>query len=115
MCFRVGDTQLNLHGPDFFPNNNVGAYRRPGNSDICCWDGPIEEAVEHQRRHGVVIETVQWHDLGRAVEEAVCTSQTQTAVCSNSSRTTDGSGPRKQPRCSRGHAGWSPTACGTRR
>ena len=28
----------------------------PGNSDLCLrWDGPIEEAVEHLRAHGVEI------------------------------------------------------------
>ena len=30
---------------------------RPGNSDLCFrWDGPIEEAVEHLREHGVEVE-----------------------------------------------------------
>ena len=30
---------------------------RPGNSDLCfVWPGPIEDAVEHLRRHGVEVE-----------------------------------------------------------
>jgi catechol 2,3-dioxygenase-like lactoylglutathione lyase family enzyme len=59
VCFRIGDNQLNVHGPGFFPENNVARLPvRPGNSDLCFrWDGPIEEAVAHLRRHGVEVET----------------------------------------------------------
>jgi catechol 2,3-dioxygenase-like lactoylglutathione lyase family enzyme len=57
--FRIGETQLNVHGPGFDPKTNVARLPvRPGNSDICFrWDGPIEEAVAHLRRHGVEVET----------------------------------------------------------
>ena len=31
---------------------------RLGNSDFCfLWDGPIEDAVEHLKHHGVAVET----------------------------------------------------------
>jgi catechol 2,3-dioxygenase-like lactoylglutathione lyase family enzyme len=59
VCFRIGDTQLNVHGPGFYPKTNVARLPvRPGNSDICFrWDGQIEEAVAHLRLHGVEVET----------------------------------------------------------
>ena len=59
VCFRIGETQLNVHGPGFYPETNVARFPvRPGNSDICFrWDGPIEEAVAHLRRHDVDVET----------------------------------------------------------
>ena len=59
VCFRIGETQLNVHGPGIYPKANVARLPvRPGNSDICFrWDGPIEEAVAHLRRHGVEVET----------------------------------------------------------
>ncbi len=59
VCFRLGQTQLNVHGPGFFPDSNVARVPvRPGNSDICFrWDGPIEDAIAHLERHGVEVET----------------------------------------------------------
>ena len=59
VCFRIGETQLSVHGPGFYPKTNVARLPvRPGNSDICFrWDGMIEEAVEHLRLHGVEVET----------------------------------------------------------
>jgi catechol 2,3-dioxygenase-like lactoylglutathione lyase family enzyme len=59
VCFRVGDTQLNVHGPGFFPDTNVARLPvRPGNSDICFrWDGPIGDALNHLRRQSVAVET----------------------------------------------------------
>ena len=59
VSFRLGRTQLNVHGPGFTPSDNVARRPvQPGNSDICfVWDGPIEEAVEHLERHGVEVET----------------------------------------------------------
>lgn len=59
VCFRVGDTQLNVHGPGFFPDTNVARQPvRPGNSDLCFrWHGSIGEAVEHLERLGVEVET----------------------------------------------------------
>lgn len=59
ICFRVGDTQLNVHGPGFMPSDNVARLPvRPGNSDLCfVWDGPIEEAVAHLDRCRINVET----------------------------------------------------------
>ena len=59
VCFRVGDTQLNVHGPGFMPADNVARLPvRPGNSDLCfVWDGTVEEARAHLARHGVAVET----------------------------------------------------------
>lgn len=59
VSFRLGQTQLNVHGPGFMPSENVARVPvQPGNSDICfVWDGPIEEAVAHLDRHGIAVET----------------------------------------------------------
>jgi catechol 2,3-dioxygenase-like lactoylglutathione lyase family enzyme len=57
--FRVGDTQLNVHGPGFMPTDNVARLPvQPGNSDLCfVWDGTIAEAIAHLERHRVEVET----------------------------------------------------------
>src|SRR5262245_22338629 len=57
--FRLGDTQLSVHGPGFMPTSNVARLPvQPGNSDLCLvWAGPIDDAIEHLARHGVPIET----------------------------------------------------------
>ena len=35
VSFRVGDTQLNVHGPGFMPTHNVARLPvQPGNSDL---------------------------------------------------------------------------------
>lgn len=59
IAYRIGDTQLNVHGPGVDVSDNVARLPvQPGNSDISFeWPGPIEEAREHLRRHGVSIET----------------------------------------------------------
>jgi catechol 2,3-dioxygenase-like lactoylglutathione lyase family enzyme len=59
VAFRVGDTQLNVHGPGFMPSDNVARLPvQPGNSDLCfVWDGTVDEAIAHLTRHGVEIET----------------------------------------------------------
>jgi catechol 2,3-dioxygenase-like lactoylglutathione lyase family enzyme len=59
VAYRLGDTQLNVHGPGVDVSDNVARLPvQPGNSDLCfVWAGPIEHAVEHLRRHGVEIET----------------------------------------------------------
>jgi catechol 2,3-dioxygenase-like lactoylglutathione lyase family enzyme len=58
-AYRLGDTQLNVHGPGVDVSNNVARIPvRPGNSDACfVWPGTIEAAVAHLERHGVEIET----------------------------------------------------------
>jgi catechol 2,3-dioxygenase-like lactoylglutathione lyase family enzyme/ketosteroid isomerase-like protein len=51
--YRFGDWMLNVHGPGF-EGLNAAKPVEPGNSDLCLvWPGPIDEAVEHLRRHGV--------------------------------------------------------------
>lgn len=56
-AYRFGEQQLNVHGPG--NHSDLVARKRvePGNSDLCFrWDGPIEDAVEHLRAHGIEIE-----------------------------------------------------------
>jgi|SRR5919201_3217163 catechol 2,3-dioxygenase-like lactoylglutathione lyase family enzyme len=58
VAYRLGDTQLNVHGPglDFAPEV-ARIPVRPGNSDLCfVWDGPIDEAIAHLKRYGVEVE-----------------------------------------------------------
>jgi catechol 2,3-dioxygenase-like lactoylglutathione lyase family enzyme len=58
-AYRLGDTQLNVHGPGVDVGTNVARLPvRPGNSDVCfVWPGPVEAAAEHLRSHGVEVET----------------------------------------------------------
>jgi catechol 2,3-dioxygenase-like lactoylglutathione lyase family enzyme len=56
-AYRLGAQQLNVHGPGSKPYPVARERVRPGNSDLCfVWPGPIEDAVEHLRRHGVEVE-----------------------------------------------------------
>jgi catechol 2,3-dioxygenase-like lactoylglutathione lyase family enzyme len=57
-AYRLGRTQLNVHGPGVDVGTNVAAVPvRPGGSDLCfAWTGPIAEAVAHLERHGVEVE-----------------------------------------------------------
>ena len=59
VAYRLGDTQLNVHGPGLDLSGNVARLPvQPGNSDVCfVWPGPIDEAVAHLERHGVAVET----------------------------------------------------------
>jgi catechol 2,3-dioxygenase-like lactoylglutathione lyase family enzyme len=59
VAFRIGDTQLNVHGPGFMPAANVARLPvQPGNSDLCfVWDGAVAAAIEHLARHGIHVET----------------------------------------------------------
>ena len=59
VSYRLGDTQLNVHGPGVDVGENVARLPvRPGNSDVCfLWDGDIEDAIAHLRSCGVEIET----------------------------------------------------------
>jgi catechol 2,3-dioxygenase-like lactoylglutathione lyase family enzyme len=58
VSYRLGDTQLNVHGPGLDVSDNVARLPvQPGNSDLCfVWDGPIAEAADHLERHGVEVE-----------------------------------------------------------
>jgi catechol 2,3-dioxygenase-like lactoylglutathione lyase family enzyme len=56
-AYRLGDQQLNVHGPGLDPHPVAQDRVRPGNSDVCFrWEGPIEGAVEHLRNHQIEIE-----------------------------------------------------------
>ena len=58
-AYRIGETQLNVHGPGVDAGKNVARLPvQPGNSDVCfVWSGSIDAAVEHLRSHGVDLET----------------------------------------------------------
>ena len=56
-AYRLGEQQLNVHGPGSEPHPRAADPVRPGNSDLCFrWDGPIEDAAAHLREHGVEVE-----------------------------------------------------------
>ena len=56
-AYRFGAQQLNVHGPGSEPTPRAADPVRPGNSDLCfAWDGPIEDAAEQLRGHGVEVE-----------------------------------------------------------
>jgi catechol 2,3-dioxygenase-like lactoylglutathione lyase family enzyme len=59
VAYRLGDTQLNVHGPGVDVSTNVARLPvQPGNSDLCfVWPGSIEDAVAHLERNGVEVET----------------------------------------------------------
>jgi catechol 2,3-dioxygenase-like lactoylglutathione lyase family enzyme len=59
VAYRLGDTQLNVHGPGADVGDNTARLPvRPGKSDLCfVGPGPIEEAVSHLERGGIEIET----------------------------------------------------------
>jgi catechol 2,3-dioxygenase-like lactoylglutathione lyase family enzyme len=85
VCFRIGETQLNVHGPGFYPKANVARLPvRPGNSDICFrWDGPrkllltFDDTASKWRR-------VRCRDSELVATEPASTSATQTAACFSS-------------------------------
>jgi catechol 2,3-dioxygenase-like lactoylglutathione lyase family enzyme len=56
-AYRVGELQLNVHGPGSEPYPRAGDPVRPGNSDLCfLWSGRIEDAVAHLREYDVDVE-----------------------------------------------------------
>ena len=56
-AYRFGDEQLNLHGPGFTPAEVARLPVQPGNSDLCFeWQGPIEDAIAHLKKHNVAVE-----------------------------------------------------------
>jgi catechol 2,3-dioxygenase-like lactoylglutathione lyase family enzyme len=56
-AYRLGDTQLNVHGPGLKVTEVAQDPVRPGNSDICIvWPGLIDEAIDHLERHEIAIE-----------------------------------------------------------
>jgi catechol 2,3-dioxygenase-like lactoylglutathione lyase family enzyme len=58
IAYRIGDQQLNVHGPGVRPAAVARVPVAPGNSDLCLeWPGPIKDAIAHLGRHGVAVET----------------------------------------------------------
>ncbi len=56
-AYRLGDQQLNVHGPGVQAQPVARVPVAPGNSDLCFrWPGTIESAVAHLQEHGVEIE-----------------------------------------------------------
>jgi catechol 2,3-dioxygenase-like lactoylglutathione lyase family enzyme len=56
-AYRLGEQQLNVHGPGVSPFPVARVPVTAGNSDLCfVWPGTIEDAVEHLERHDVEIE-----------------------------------------------------------
>jgi catechol 2,3-dioxygenase-like lactoylglutathione lyase family enzyme len=58
-AYRVGNTQLNVHGPGVDVGSLVARLPvQPGNSDLCfVWAGPIEDAIAQLERKGVDVES----------------------------------------------------------
>jgi len=57
IAYRIGEQQLNVHGPGVRPAMVARVPVAPGNSDICFeWEGPIEGALAHLASHGVAVE-----------------------------------------------------------
>jgi catechol 2,3-dioxygenase-like lactoylglutathione lyase family enzyme len=55
--YRFGPQQLNVHGPGVEAEPVARVPVPPGGSDLCFeWPGPIAEAEEHLRGHGVEVE-----------------------------------------------------------
>jgi len=56
-AYRLGQQQLNVHGPGSTPFPRARRPVEPGNSDLCfVWPGSPAEAVEHLERLGVAVE-----------------------------------------------------------
>jgi catechol 2,3-dioxygenase-like lactoylglutathione lyase family enzyme len=56
-AYRVGDVQLNFHGPGVAAEPLARIPVAPGNSDLCfAWPGPIEAARAHLETLGVALE-----------------------------------------------------------
>ena len=56
-AYRLGEQQLNAHGPGVEPHPVAATPVAPGGSDLCfVWPGTVEDALEHLERHGVTVE-----------------------------------------------------------
>jgi catechol 2,3-dioxygenase-like lactoylglutathione lyase family enzyme len=55
--YRIGEQQLNVHGPGTKPHPVARNEAGPGGADLCfVWDAPIQEALQHLEQHGVEVE-----------------------------------------------------------
>jgi len=72
-AYRLGNAQLNVHGPGSTAQPLPARPVTAGNSDLCLeWPGPLEDAVQHLERHSVAIldgpvERQGAHGLGHSV------------------------------------------------
>jgi catechol 2,3-dioxygenase-like lactoylglutathione lyase family enzyme len=56
-AYRLGDQQLNVHGPGVDAHPLARVPVAPGNSDLCFrWPGRMGAAIAHLQAHGVDIE-----------------------------------------------------------
>jgi catechol 2,3-dioxygenase-like lactoylglutathione lyase family enzyme len=56
-AYRLGNQQLNVHGPGVSAGPIARVPVVPGNSDLCfLWPGPIAQAVEHLAKLGIAPE-----------------------------------------------------------
>lgn len=56
-AYRLGNAQLNCHGPNVNPAPVAQIPVQPGNSDLCfIWQGVIEGAIAHLQQQGVAVE-----------------------------------------------------------
>jgi catechol 2,3-dioxygenase-like lactoylglutathione lyase family enzyme len=55
-AYRLGNAQLNVHGPGFDAHPVPEGPTPAGGSDLCfVWPGTAESALEHLRSHGVEV------------------------------------------------------------
>ena len=56
-AYRIGEQQLNVHGPGSEPHPRATDPVRPGNSDLCFrFEGTVEEAAAFLAERGVEVE-----------------------------------------------------------
>lgn len=56
-AYRLGDVQLNVHGPGVDPDPVPAQRIVPGGSELCFrWAGTAEEAIAHLERKGVQVD-----------------------------------------------------------
>ena len=56
VSYRLGDQQLNVHGPGSDPQPVAANPGLPGSADLCfVWDGTPQSAIEHLEERGVEV------------------------------------------------------------
>jgi catechol 2,3-dioxygenase-like lactoylglutathione lyase family enzyme len=56
VSYRLGDQQLNVHGPGSDPQPVAANPGLPGSADLCfVWDGTTQSAIEHLEERGVEV------------------------------------------------------------
>lgn len=68
-AYRIGDIQLNCHGPGVDAAPVAKLPVKPGGSDLCfVWPGPIDEAIAHLEKSEVTVELGPVQRFGAANE-----------------------------------------------